>query len=95
MPLQLGRAKQLNQQLQAERLRLEQKVVIANDTQAEIELLQKDEKDSADELMQYQDQKTTIDFEVDELLKQERETEALLQVRCATSDASLFVLRLT
>lgn len=77
----LNRAKELNMQLQDERSKLEKKVLVANDTQAEIDIFQKEEREASNRLALNQDRLNAVDFETEELVKQEKENELMLQER--------------
>lgn len=87
--LLLDKAKELKALLESERVKLEQKIVISHNTQADIETLHKEEKETALELQAVMDEKQMVSYELEELQKTRKEHTQLLEEKYQKSLASM------
>jgi len=87
--LLLDKAKELKQLLEGERNKLERKIVTSHDTQADIELLQKEEKETSIELSKLRDERDMVDAELAELELNKKERALALEEKYRSSLAAL------
>lgn len=87
--LLLDKAKELKQLLEGERDKLERKIVVSHDTQADIELLQKEEKETSIELSTLREERDMVDAELAELELNKKERASALEEKYRSSLAAL------
>jgi chromosome segregation ATPase len=85
----LDKAKELKNLLEVERIKLEKKIVVSHNTQADIEVLHKEEKETGAELAEVKEERAAVDFELDELQKTLKEQQQLLEEKYAKSLADM------
>lgn len=85
----LERAKELKSQLEAERIKLEQRTILAHEQQADIELLMKEEKEWANKLQEATDERNAVTFELEEYRASKQEQANELEARYQKSVTQL------
>lgn len=85
----LDKARDLKALLDSERTKLERKIVVSHDTQADIEILQKEEKETSIELSNLKEERDIVDAELAELELTKKERAAALEEKFKASLAAM------